>query len=296
MTKAEIVPTKKETRIAPWGDRKDIREIAQRIQLMAPGAKKLSENEALALAQGAIAHDLDPFNGEIWFIPGSGLMAGIKGLRKAARDQIEGNFWTEFTEIMDLDERKKLFIPDGALAYKCILHDSETIRTYGEAWKVLQENKVPIEAIPDIIGTRPYSVGVGYFEKGEKTKMKPVQVAMKRAEADALKRRFDLPFATSSGPSDVFIEGDWAELDNEQDEQPTETPADPEYEAIAQAYAIAQADPIEIDATLFWTIANLFGIDREQGSAIESELGNWADALIYIVDKFYEAKESDTPF
>jgi hypothetical protein len=42
--------------------------------------------------------------------------------------------------------------------------------------------------------------------------MDPVQVAMKRAEADALKRRFDLPFATPTEPSDsVVVEGDWAE-------------------------------------------------------------------------------------
>ena len=210
--KSEIILSK-ETRIAPWGDRSEIREIARRVQLMAPGAKTLSENEALALAQGAVAHGLDPFNGEIWFIPGSGLMAGIKGLRKAARQQLEGNFWTEFHEITNPDERALLMIPEGALAYKCIVRDSNTIRTYSQGWKELKEAGVPIELIPDVIGRRPHTEGIGYLKKGEATRMDPAQVAMKRSEADALKRRFDLPFAIPSQPNDMptIVEGEWIE-------------------------------------------------------------------------------------
>jgi len=218
--KQEITLSAKETRIAPWGDRNEIREIARRVQLMAPGAKKLNETEALALAQGAVAHGLDPFNGEIWFIPGSGLMAGIKGLRKAARQQLDGNFWTEFNEITDPDERALLMIPEGALAYKCLVRDSETIRTYSDGWKDLNDAGVPVEIIPDLIGRKPYTQGIGYLKKGESTKMDPAQVAMKRAEADALKRRFDLPFAIPSQPNDmpIIIDGEWVEATGEDDD------------------------------------------------------------------------------
>ena len=207
----------KTDRIAPWGDRNEIREIARRVQLMAPGAKKLKENEALALAQGAISHGLDPFNGEIWYIPGSGLMAGIKGLRKAARQQIAGNFWAEFEEIGDPDERKTMMIPEGALAYRCILRDSETIRAYADGWKQMKADGVPAEIIPDILGKRPYTVGIGYFKGGETTKMDPAQVAMKRAEADALKRRFDLPFAIAGEGNGEAIEAEWAEVAADED-------------------------------------------------------------------------------
>lgn len=216
----KLVVSKKDTRIAPWGDRNDVREIANRIKLMVPGGKKLSETEALALAQGAVAHNLDPFNGEIWYIPGSGLMAGIKGLRKAARQQIEGNFWTEFHEITDPDERSLFIIPDGALAFKCIVRDSNTIRAYSEAWKELSQNGVPIEMIPDVIGKRPFTMGIGYIKEGEKTKMDPIQVAMKRSEADALKRRFDLPFAIPLEPSDnIIVDGEWAEALQDSNEE-----------------------------------------------------------------------------
>jgi len=199
-----------ETRIAPWGERAELREIARRVQIMAPGGKKLNEGEALALAQGAVAHGLDPFNGEIWYIPGSGLMAGIKGLRKAARAQISGNFWPEFLEITSPEERKSLMIPDGALAFRCIIRDSDTIRAYSDAWKELAQNGVPVDMIPQVLGRRPYVEGIGYLRQGEKTKMDPVQCAMKRAEADALKRRFDLPFAVPSEPSENVLDAEWA--------------------------------------------------------------------------------------
>ena len=93
--------------LAPFGDRTDIREIAERLRLTMPGGKKLAAEEATALAQISVAHGLDPFNGEAWFIPGSGVMVGIKGLRKAARKQLrkehgEGaNFWTTFERVPD---------------------------------------------------------------------------------------------------------------------------------------------------------------------------------------------------
>lgn len=219
MSENKMIVSDKDTRIAPWGQRSEIREIARRVQLMAPGGRKLNENEALALAQGAVAHGLDPFNGEIWYIPGSGLMAGVKGLRKAARNQIDGNFWPEFEQISDPDERNSLMIPEGALAFRCILRDTETITAYSKAWKDMISNEIPTEVIPTIIGKRPYTEGVGYLKRGESTRMDPVQCAMKRAEADALKRRFDLPFAIPTEPNGEVIEAEWTERTFEETEE-----------------------------------------------------------------------------
>ena len=304
-TEHAITRTKK-TRIAPWGERKELREIASRVQLMAPGGKKLNENEALALAQGAVAHGLDPFNGEIWFIPGSGLMTGIKGLRKAAREQIEGNFWTEFHEITDPDERNLFMIPDQALAFKCIIRDSETIRTYSEGWKTLKEDGVPVDLIPDVLGKRPYSTGIGYIKKGESTKMDPVQVAMKRSEADALKRRFDLPFIVpTEHSSELPIDVEWTEVTTDDEEiesaaeeaegalfgSKAETPDDAPQDPIQDLRVLAKTEPHKIGSTEFWIAAKHFGINSEEGQDIYKELGTYADALIYVVDKFGELDE-----
>ena len=40
-------------------------------------------------------------------------------------------------------------------------------------------------------------IGYGVCRKGDSTKMEHLQCAMKRAEADALKRAYDLPFAVT---------------------------------------------------------------------------------------------------
>jgi len=297
---------RKESKIAAWGDRNEIREIARRVQLMAPGAKKLSEEEALALAQGAVAHGLDPFNGEIWYIPGSGLMAGIKGLRKAAREQLKGNYWCEFNQITDPDVMAQLDIPRDALAFECVLRDSETITAYSESFKRMNEQNVPIDVILDVLGSRPYTTGYGYVESGEKSRMTPIQLARKRAEADAIKRRFDLPFVFGNGESEI-VDGDFTLIeDAESSEDPElairaragrealygadEIESEPiQIDSIKSLKSKALTDPVSISPTEYWTVARHYGIDTEQGKQIYAELGNWADALIKLV----EMQESD---
>jgi hypothetical protein len=266
----------KDSRIAPWGGREELREIARRVQLMAPGGKRLDENQALALAQGAVAHGLDPFNGEIWYIPGAGLMAGIKGLRKAARLQVEGNFWTEFEEITDPDQRDLLMIPERALAYRCLIRDSDTLRAYSGAWKELREQGIPDSMIPELLGRKPYAMGIGYVKVGEATKMDPVQVAMKRAEADALKRRFDLPFAVPSEPNDVItVDAEWHEKEEASPEsttprQRTESAA----EQLFPSESSSTPAPKKINAsTAYWGAIKAAGLDRDAGKAILDEVG-----------------------
>ena len=180
--------------LEPWEGRATVRELQERLALMLPGGAKLDKNAIAALAQGAILHGLDPLNGEIWYIPGRGLMVGIKGLRKKAREQVQGNFWIDFREITNPEERKRLRIPEGALAYEARLFDSENIRIYVDAVSQFTKAGIPWEAAREILGDKPYTSGIGVLAAGEQTKMQPAQCAMKRAEADALKRRFDVPF------------------------------------------------------------------------------------------------------
>ena len=110
-------------------DKQQLLDVNKRILTMLPGGAKLQDNERYALAQIAVVHGLDPFNGEVWYIPGRGPMIGIKGLRKKAREQVQGNFWIDFREIIDSDERKRYGIEAGALAFEARLFDSENVRT-----------------------------------------------------------------------------------------------------------------------------------------------------------------------
>jgi hypothetical protein len=240
-----------------WGTRDDVRELTERLQLMLPGGKNLNPNDVRALAQGAVAHGLDPLNGEIWMIPGRGLMIGVKGLRKKAREQVQGNFWIEFREIDNAEERKRYGIVDGALAFEARLFDSENIRTYTEAVGMMTKAGIPWEAVKDMIGSKPYTSGVGVLKPTEQTRMERVQCAMKRAEADAIKRRFDVPFGLQQGIEEddtPTYSGEWADADGA-----TGEPIDPKemYHQLA----------LELKAT-----------DQEIGQAMEDAGGDYETA------------------
>jgi len=220
-----------------FGSRADVRELDQRLTAMLPGGDKLQSGQRLALAQAAVAHGLDPFNGEIWMLP-TGLMIGIKGLRKKAREQVQGNFWCDFREMTDPDEKKRMRIPPDALVFECRLFDSENIRTYTETVSALLKAGVPWDAVKGIAGDRPFTAGYGVLRMGEKTRMEPIQCAMKRAEADAIKRRFDVPFGLTV--ADDAEPGEWADA-KVIDHEPTQTEDERrkgEREALAWAYAM----------------------------------------------------------
>ena len=199
------------TSLAILPDKQQLAEVNNRIKVMLPGGSKLSNEERFALAQIAVAHQLDPFNGEVWYIPGRGPMIGIKGLRKKAREQVHGNFWIDFREIMDEAERKRYGIEAGALAFEARIFDSENIRTYCEMVERMTKAGIPWDSVRGMMGDHPYTSGIGVLRPNEQTKMERVQCARKRAEADALKRRFDIPFGLNveADTEPDAIDGEW---------------------------------------------------------------------------------------
>jgi hypothetical protein len=215
-----------------FGTSDEVNALDKRLKVMLPGADKLNQGQRLALAQAAIAHGLDPFNGEIWMIPGRGLMVGVKGLRKKAHQQVKGNYWIDFRFIESESERTQLRIPAGALAYEARLFDTENITTYTSAIEKMMKVGIPWEACERMVGSKPYTSGIGVLAPGEQTKMQPMQCAMKRAEADAIKRRFDVPFGMEVLDDDQLPEvvpGDFVVVENESTTATTETTAQGEY-------------------------------------------------------------------
>jgi len=207
--------TKPTTALTQWASRDDVREINERLgMMMLPGGKKLDAEQRLALAQASVMHGLDPFNGEIWIIPGSGVMIGIKGLRKKAREQVQGNFWCNFIEITNPEQRKRYGIPDGCLAFECRLFDTETIMQYVGAIEKFTKLGMKFEQASSMMGDQPYTLGIGFANPAENSKMTLIQRAMKRAEADAIKRRFDVPFGLVVGDTDEVQGEEWATIED----------------------------------------------------------------------------------
>lgn len=222
-----------------YGSGDDIKTLARRIKLCLPGGDKLQDHEALALAQLSIAYQLNAFNGEVWYIPGKGTQVGIKGLRKAARHQ--SNYWLEHVLLTD-EERRGNLVPDKAIAYKCILHRTDMMLTAAAIIKAMRD--AGMENAFEVYAYRP-AIGIGYWTPGESTKMKGDQAARKRAEAEALKVAFDLPFASEIGNGDRigYVDAEWSEV---QDVAPKLT-GEALQERMAENVKILRGDPDDPD-------------------------------------------------
>ncbi len=204
--KIDPLPDNQQMIVTPYGNRAEVKDLAQRLQVTAimPGASKLTSKESLLLAQIAVAHNLDPFNGEVWLIKGKdgavkGTMIGIKGLRKKARQQLEkhtrdGSFWVKFRQIED-SERAKFVKDETSIIFEATLTDSETVGQWIIMYTKLKKAGMSEEMITQQIGAMPVTVGYGIYNPAtEYSKMNPTLVAKKRAEADAIKQRFDVLF------------------------------------------------------------------------------------------------------
>ena len=198
------------TDLALYGNRSDVREFAERLRVTLPGASKLSGGEVTALAQLSVAHNLDPFNGEAWMIPGSGLMVGIKGLRKAAQRQAQaegGSFWTEITRV----EPETYSAPKNAVVYECILRDSVTTHAWAKSINAITTAGIPYKEAIEMLGKAPQKLGIGIATPEERSKMDIHQRARKRAEADAIKQRYQVDFGDQVTLSDDEPEQDYVE-------------------------------------------------------------------------------------
>jgi hypothetical protein len=204
-----------------YGGRDEVKELASRLQKMMPGAARFTEEEALTVAQVAVSHGLDPFNGEVWGIKyekegrwvWAGVMVGIKGLRKSARRQ--GNYWMELRRV----EPAQYGAGANAIVYECHMRDSERIQAYGKSINMLTTSGVPYTDAVAMLGPAPVYIGVGIGTPDERSKMSIHARARKRAEADAIKQAYDVQFGGAMLENGAVIEGDVTVLGFDDDHQ-----------------------------------------------------------------------------
>jgi hypothetical protein len=216
--------------LSNYGDRKEIKELANRLRVMMPGGQKYTESEALTLAQIAIAHDLDPFNGEVWLIKDDtsgkvyGALVGIKGHRKHAKRQ--ANYWGEFNRVVEVE---KYNAPAGSIVYEYLLYDDKTLGSHQKLLDSYIKSGMKLSEVIEYLGRPPATIGIGIWSPGDKSKMKPVQCAMFRAEKDALKRRFDVKFRIELNGQSMALSSADEELNVEEIENEYDTIIDSEF-------------------------------------------------------------------
>jgi hypothetical protein len=230
MTEKAIVTTKE----AGLGSQLVTSELDQKLAALykkqLPYGEHLSDDAALALATFTRAHDLDARNGEAYFMikpikdPDNnweivgyeemGVYAGIKGVRKLANRQLrevdpQAHYTTEFTkstpEACGLKHKAK----DIVLVMRCELRDSVSMGRYiVNVTKLVSQAGYTKQEAEALLGKPPIWVGYGVVTHKELRwiSMTPLALANKRAESDASRQRFSLPFATEGLAEDLQAE------------------------------------------------------------------------------------------
>ena len=193
-----------------FGTSGDLKAFAQRIKLLCKGGEKLTDNEAMALAQVATVTHLNPFIGEVWYIPGKGPMVGIAGARHVDQEGTSGySTVTHYSCSPEEAGATEAELKDVVAAFRAEISDSAATldyqRMFTETLKSLRESGVadPVAVAREICGPRPMWIGWGYSKKSEQSQMNKTQLARKRAEADGLKKKIVIPFGGTVAETDV---------------------------------------------------------------------------------------------
>ena len=164
-----------------------------------PGIDKLPPEAQWAFAAICLAYDVDPTNKEAWaWVDNKNnpvMMIGIAGRRRKAREQLRketgdstADYMTEFERV----DSALYGMEKDDFVYECKLYDTKSSQRWlGEYVKMKLAGFDSADA-ERIIGKRPFTLGVGICKKDALTKMEKNEAARKRAEANALKQRFDL--------------------------------------------------------------------------------------------------------
>jgi len=164
-----------------YGGGAALKYMAWRIKNCVPGGSKLQDHEAMSLAQVSLATGLNPFIGEVWYIPGKGPMGGIRGLRRRAREQ---STYTTTLRAMRDEEITEHDVKPGDVGRICELFRHDVLQRTVEINKAAGKMVIPVKPI----------LGIGIWRQKDQiaSSKSSTWMADKRAEADALRKGFDL--------------------------------------------------------------------------------------------------------
>jgi hypothetical protein len=255
---AEMKPAGKDDGVAleVYGSRDEIKEFATRLKLMVSGGNKLSDNEAMALAQYSRGNGLNPFIGEAYYMPGVGPVAGIAGYRKKADEQLDlerknarspfSRWNITYSEPEGKEAESFGEIKPGDIVVKAAITDTLSStnweqRKLGAMVQFIKaglQAKDASEAADALVGECPKWTAVGIVRASENfggDKMSRYERACKRAEKQALKKRFpriNLPEPDYHPADDPIVDGGYDPIP---DNEPA-TPARPAAEIVTELY------------------------------------------------------------
>jgi hypothetical protein len=210
-----IVLSPKQTDITEWEVLKARPTLFhKRLSMMIVNGNRLTPMELEALGGFALTNDLNPFNQECYYLPGTGPIAGIAGYRRKAHQQLEreatrANHGGPVVIWMDpprpaVNGVEGVFGPND-IAIFVTIHDTLSkavwLSSMVKLAKDLKDLGVPNPwgKAEEYIGPEPVWTGVGvvfksesFAKEGKPEKYDRIERATKRAEKIALRKRFQM--------------------------------------------------------------------------------------------------------
>ena len=66
----------------------EIKSMAHKLMKLTPGGRNLNAEQAVELAVYCYMTDLNPFNGEAYYMPNVGVIPGVSGIRRKANEYL----------------------------------------------------------------------------------------------------------------------------------------------------------------------------------------------------------------
>jgi len=209
---------------------------AAEIKLIVRGGQKYTTEQAIALAQFSVINQLNPTVGECFYAERIGPVVGIEGLRRKASERYQnetGGQHTYFIETVLNISPTEFSWKNGDYVSKAILHDPRATGIWIDQIKEVEEllrnsgSESPFDEAKSLVGPKPVWIGYGRLTEAEIALKKLDKSeglygfqarADKRAEAAALRKRFQIGIVSSDNGEDVFsqvdvIETDFVEVD-----------------------------------------------------------------------------------
>ena len=276
---------------------KAARELAKRLKYMIVNGNKLADQEVFALAHYAASTDLNPFAQECYYLPGTGPVPGVVGLRRKAQEALNaetnaarvpmGYFWIETRPALPGEGN---FDAIKDIAIHVTLHDSTVNKrwrtAYFETARELKElgEKDYLAAAKTFVGPEPVWTGVGvvagseaFSRDGKPEKFDRYERAAKRGEKLALKKRF--PSLQQYEPATGAGAYDEDTIDSTFVETPSNEPKRPEAEIMKELGFAADPTPAGPEIT------------PNQDGSIPEDL----DPMFEAYQKAYDVLTSDKP-
>jgi hypothetical protein len=175
------------------------------IKMMITNGVKLNDMEAHTLATFALVNNLNPTTGECYLIKNEsknevlGPVVGIKGFRRKAQEQLgpDEHYFISYRDMTceageDYRVIAELRDTKSMLKYLKIRSDAQRMLKDAGSADATKDAK-------EIVGEAPIWVGIGTFLTAERSDYKdkkyhPYRKAKKRAEADAIRQRFNFSY------------------------------------------------------------------------------------------------------